>query len=42
VVGNQKGLSAELKGREVWLKRVENLKEGDQHSDIWCTRLVMS
>jgi hypothetical protein len=41
VVGKQEGLSAELKGREVWLKRVEHLKEGDQHSDTWCTRLVM-
>ena len=37
----QKGLSAELKGRELWLKRVEHLKEGDQYSDTWCTRLVM-
>ncbi len=41
VVGKQKGLSAELKGRQVWLKRVEHLKEGDQYSDAWCTRLVM-
>ena len=41
VVGKQEGLTAELKGREVWLKRVEHLKEGDQHSDTWCTRLVM-
>ncbi len=41
VVGKQEGLSAELKGREVWLKRVEHLKEGDQHSDTWYTRLVM-
>ena len=41
VVGTQKGLSAKLKGREIWLKRVEHLDEGDQHSDTWCTRLVM-
>jgi hypothetical protein len=41
VVGKQKGLSAELKGRHIWLKRVEHLKKGDQHSDTWCTRLVM-
>lgn len=41
MVGKQKGLSGELKGRELWLKRVEDLKEGDQYSDTWCTRLVM-
>ncbi len=41
VLGKEKGLTAELKGREVWLKRVEHLEEGDQHSDTWCTRLVM-
>lgn len=40
-VGEQKGLSVELKGRQIWLKRVERLKDGDQHSDTWCTRLVM-
>jgi hypothetical protein len=41
VVGKQNGLSAELKGRQLWLKRIEHLKEGDQYSDTWCTRLVM-
>jgi hypothetical protein len=41
VVGKQEGLKAELKGREVWLKRVKHVKKGDQHSDTWCTRLVM-
>jgi hypothetical protein len=41
VVGSQEGLSAELKGREIWLKRVKHVKKGDQHSDTWCTRLVM-
>ena len=41
VVGKHKGLTAELKGRELWLKRVEHLKEGDQYSDTWCTRFVM-
>jgi hypothetical protein len=41
VVGKEDGLSAELKGREVWLKRVENVDDGDQWSDTWCTRLVM-
>ncbi len=40
-LGNQKGRSAELKGREIWLKRLEHSKLGDQHSDTWCTRLVM-
>lgn len=42
VVGKHKGLSAELKGREIWLKRVEHIADGDQHSDTWCTRLVMN
>jgi len=41
VVGKTSGLSAELKGREIWLKRLEHSEEGDQHSDTWCTRLVM-
>jgi hypothetical protein len=41
VVGKTSGLSAVLKGREIWLKRLEHSKEGDQHSDTWCTRLVM-
>jgi len=41
VVGKQEGLRAELKGREVWLKRVEHLEQGDQYSDTWCTPLVM-
>jgi hypothetical protein len=41
VVGKHKGLSAELKGRELWLKRVEHIADGDQHSDTWYTRLVM-
>src|SRR6185437_7411914 len=41
MVGKQKGLNAELKGRELWLKRVEHLQEGDQYSDTWCTRLIM-
>ncbi len=41
VVGKTKGFTVELKGREVWLKRVEHSKQGDQYSDTWCTRLVM-
>ena len=41
VVGEGKGLSAELKGREIWLKRVEHLDDGNQWSDTWCTRLIM-
>jgi hypothetical protein len=41
VVGKDGGLNAELKGREIWLKRVEHIADGDQHSDTWCTRLVM-
>jgi hypothetical protein len=41
VVGKQEGLSAELKGRHVWLRRVEHPRKGDQYSGTWCTRLVM-
>jgi hypothetical protein len=41
VVDKTSGLSAELKGREIWLKRLEHSEAGDQHSDTWCTRLVM-
>jgi hypothetical protein len=41
VVGERKGLSAKLRGREIWLKRVEHIADGDQYSDTWCTRLVM-
>jgi hypothetical protein len=41
VVGQHEGLSAELKGRHIWLKRVEHSDDGDQWSDTWCTRLVM-
>jgi hypothetical protein len=40
-VGQGQGLSVELKGRQIWLKRVEHIKEGNQWSDTWCTRLVM-
>lgn len=41
VVGKNGGLSAKLKGREIWLKRVEHIDDGEQWSDTWCTRLVM-
>lgn len=41
VVGQHAGISAELEGREIWMKRVEHISDGDQWSDTWCTRLVM-
>jgi len=41
VVGKQNGLTAELSGRQVWLKRVEHIDDGNQWSDTWCTRLVL-
>jgi len=41
VVGKQNGLSTVLRGRELWLKRVEHVEHGNQWSDTWCTRLVM-
>jgi hypothetical protein len=41
VMGASKGQHAKLKGREIWLKRVEHVEAGDQYSDIWCTRLVL-
>jgi hypothetical protein len=40
-VGNDKGLGAELPGRQFWLKRVDRFDEGDQLSDVWCTRLAL-
>ena len=40
-VGDNDGLNVELEGREIWLKRVRDFDEGDQLSDVWCTRLVM-
>jgi hypothetical protein len=41
VVGTHDGLSEVLSGRELWLKRVDHIKDGNQWSDTWCTRLVM-
>jgi hypothetical protein len=41
VIDKTDGLSAELKGREIWLKRLEQIEDGDQYADTWCTRLVM-
>jgi hypothetical protein len=41
VVGTSNGHHTKLKGREIWLKRVEHIAAGDQYSDTWCTRLVM-
>jgi len=38
VMGASKGQHAKLKGREIWLKRVEHVKAGDQYSDTWCKR----
>ena len=40
-VGSGLGFEANLPGRQFWLKRVENFDEGDQLSDVWCTRLVL-
>lgn len=40
-VGSGLGFEVKLPGRQFWLKRVENFDEGDQLSDVWCTRLVL-
>jgi hypothetical protein len=40
-VGSGNGFEVILPGRQFWLKRVENFDEGDQLSDVWCTRLVL-
>jgi hypothetical protein len=40
-VGSGEGLEVKLPGRQFWLKRVENFDEGDQLSDVWCTRLLL-
>jgi hypothetical protein len=40
-LGSGKGYEVKLPGRQFWLKRVENFDEGDQLSDVWCTRLVL-
>lgn len=39
-VGSGNGFEVKLPGRQFWLKRVENFDEGDQLSDVWCTRLA--
>ena len=40
-VGSGEGFEVKLPGRQFWLKRVENFDEGDQLSNVWCTRLVL-
>jgi hypothetical protein len=35
------GFEVKLPGRQLWLKRVEDFDEGDQLSDVWCTRLAL-
>jgi hypothetical protein len=40
-VGSGNGFEVKLPGRQFWLKRVENSDEGDQLSDVWCTRLAL-
>lgn len=40
-VGATQGFETKLPGRQFWLKRVENFDEGEQLSDVWCTRLVL-
>ena len=40
-VGSGNGFEVKLPGRQFWLKRVENFDEGDELSDVWCTRLAL-
>lgn len=40
-MGSGNGFEVKLPGRQFWLKRVENFDEGDQLSDVWCTRLAL-
>lgn len=41
MVGSGPGLTVELKGRTLWLKRIEGLPYGDQLSQVWCSRLIL-